>query len=316
RPEKDFDTLCNRSKKRRTEELRTNTSLAELTFAASTLLRENGNHVAASIIEEIIKNPSKANEIQQAWNPQSSKSRQVVRYTPDEALCLKLDGKLSVAQYQNIRKGALERNIDLYPSYRDILEAQNRCYPPQQSICITDTGAEIKLQQLLHHTTERLLTSQKSVLLSLSFNYLQNLTLLSKWGCDGSSGYNRYKQTLPSLNFDDSSLFVTSIVPLQLFVRTECRNKIIIWQNPRPSSPRFCRPIKFEFIKESVQLIQETKFKIENQIENLESTKVCLLDLNVIVSHRLHFTMVDGKVANAITSTSCVTMCVFHVLHM
>lgn len=180
---------------------------------------------------------------------------------------------------------------------------KNKYYPPQQSIFITDTGAEIKLQQLLDHTTERLLTSQESVLRSFSSNYLQNLTLLSKWGCDGSSGYNRYKQTLPSLDFDDSSLFVTSIVPLQLFARTTCGNKFIIWQNPRLSSPRFCRPIKFEFIKESVQLIQEIKYKFENEIENLENTKVCLLDLNTIVSHRLHFTMVDGKVANAIIST-------------
>lgn len=61
--------------------------MTELTFAASTLLRESGNYTAAKIIEEV-KNPSKASEIQQVLNLNSIKQKETTRYTPDEALCL------------------------------------------------------------------------------------------------------------------------------------------------------------------------------------------------------------------------------------
>lgn len=83
------------------------------------LRSKNGNYAAASVIEEVVKNPSKVSEIQQAWNLYLTKRKQVIRYTPDEALYLKLDEILAVAQYQHIRNGALKRNIDLYSSYRE-----------------------------------------------------------------------------------------------------------------------------------------------------------------------------------------------------
>ncbi|KAL4710141.1 hypothetical protein ACJJTC_006438 [Scirpophaga incertulas] len=54
------------------------------------------------------------------------------------------------------------------------------------------TGAQVKLQDLLHHTVARILlidTANKPD--------LQNLKLFSKWGCDGSSGQSEYKQILP-----------------------------------------------------------------------------------------------------------------------
>ncbi|EFN79442.1 hypothetical protein EAI_11831, partial [Harpegnathos saltator] len=56
----------------------------------------------------------------------------------------------------------------------------------------------IKLQALLDHTVnriiDRIIEMQKDVLLSLHPNVWSKLILISKWGCDGSSGHSMYKQ--------------------------------------------------------------------------------------------------------------------------
>lgn len=77
--------------------------------------------------------------------------------------------------------------------------------------------------------------------------------MLYKWGCDGSSGPHQYKQYIvPDDSYSDSYLFMFLIVPLIL----RCSNQnntetIVIWENRRKSSARFCRPIKFLFKKDT-----------------------------------------------------------------
>lgn len=75
----------------------------------------------------------------------------------------------------------------------------------------------------------------------------------------------------------------------------------MIWKNPQPSSTKFCRPIKFEFIKESNDVIRREKKNIENKINNLSSTH---LNENIIVKHELLLTMIDGKACSSITGSS------------
>lgn len=55
---------------------------------------------------------------------------------------------------------------------------------------------------------------------------------------DGSSGQSEYKQIFIDDNKLDANMFFTSVVPLQLLsVDHESKAQIIIWKNPRPSSP-------------------------------------------------------------------------------
>jgi hypothetical protein len=49
------------------------------------------------------------------------------------------------------------------------------------------------------------------------------LKLTSKWGFDGSSAQSNYKQRSEMADFDDSSVFMTSLVPLKL----EAENVVI-----------------------------------------------------------------------------------------
>lgn len=86
-----------------------------------------------------------------------------------------------------------------------------------------------------------------------------------------------------------------SIVPLQLRILTDEIN-YIIWENPRPSSTRFCRPIKYLFKKETKESTKEEVEDIEMQIDKLLATNVTHNGINLNIQHKLIFSMVDGKV--------------------
>lgn len=81
---------------------------------------------------------------------------------------------------------------------------------------------------------------------------------------------------------------MTTLVPLKLTKAEE-----VIWENPRPCSVLYCRPIQLLFIKESIVLVQEQLAKMEHEISSL---KVTQYDNNEI-NHSLVMTMIDGKVA-------------------
>lgn len=147
------------------------------------------------------------------------------------------------------------------------------------------------------------------------------MKLLSKWGCDGSSGHSEYKQTpvpirsetssdededdAPSLPPSDSHLFLFSLQPLSLVGTEETTgNEITLWRNKKPSSTKYCRPIKFLYIKETAEVIKAEVQKMRSQIEELEPLDVDFGTHFTVVHFELLQTMVDGKVINALTGTS------------
>jgi hypothetical protein len=54
---------------------------------------------------------------------------------------------------------------------------------------------------------------------------------------DGSIGYSKYKPWSLE-DASDSDIFITIVVPFQLHSTKTSGDKIIHWQNPRPSSVR------------------------------------------------------------------------------
>lgn len=48
--------------------------------------------------------------------------------------------------------------------------------------------------------------------------------MIVKWGCDGSSGQSNYKQIA---DFDDSSIFMSSMVPIRIHSKNQPEK--IIW---------------------------------------------------------------------------------------
>lgn len=132
-----------------------------------------------------------------------------------------------------------------------------------------------------------------------------NLELISKWDSDGSK-QAQYKQKFSNSDSCDEHIFQSSLVPLRLVFKDN-KDKVV-WQNPVPASPRCCRPIRLRFIKETIEVAKEEKDYIDVLISKLEETKVDE-PRKITVKHTLLFTMVDGKVCNAITNTKSTSIC-------
>ncbi|KAE8738514.1 hypothetical protein FOCC_FOCC016005 [Frankliniella occidentalis] len=80
---------------------------------------------------------------------------------------------------------------------------------------------------------------------------------------------------------------------------------VVLWDNPTPSSPRYCRPLKIFFEKETDELVQQVDYEIKAMIISLIPPQYMLQDgKSVHVSYDLHFTMADGKNCNVLTNTT------------
>jgi hypothetical protein len=138
----------------------------------------------------------------------------------------------------------------------------------------------------LDHTVTRLLTYLEEIVQNLS-NEESDSLLLCKWGCDGSQ-QTQYKQKFQNDCNSDSNIFQSSFVPLQLICQL---NKKLIWQNPTPSSPRCCRPIRIRFVKESNDITNDEILYMKSTISSLRNSAGTLANKIFSVKHTLMFTM-------------------------
>lgn len=212
RPTLEFSKLSDRSKRRKTAELRSSNTTEELAYATQMSLRTSGQSHASKIVKDVTStSPTRASKYITAFTSKVEKT-----LSHDEALSVLVEHKFSKRTYQGIRKVAKENNCKLYTSYNNVLKAKDRCYPPRTSITITESCAEVKLQALLDHTAERILFIQKEVIDTLTMENVKNMHLICKWGCDGTSGQSVYKQKFTEDGQSDENVFFTSFVPLQL----------------------------------------------------------------------------------------------------
>lgn len=151
----------------------------------------------------------------------------------------------------------------------------------------------------MDHTTQRILLVQSKVIETLSAEKLINLKLIYKWGCDGT-GLKEYKQKFEDKSSLDSNAFVTSLVPLQLVVND--KHEAIVWQNPRTSSPWFCRPIKLQFVQKTVEIIKREIRLIQEKISFLQPIFFSMNGKDIQVKYELILAMIDSKVCNVASS--------------
>jgi len=85
---------------------------------------------------------------------------------------------------------AKTRNADIFPPYNTIITARKQCYP-ENCIMSSETHCEIKLQDLLDHTSKRIFLIPDVQIIE---PFLERFEMLYKWGCDGSNGQSQYKQ--------------------------------------------------------------------------------------------------------------------------
>jgi hypothetical protein len=95
------------------------------------------------------------------WLEKKEKTaRETKVYSDEEVISLLVEAQLRKEQY-NTRLQAKTKGCNIYPSYNKVRVAKERCYP--DSIIVTEEECELKLQQLLHHSTKCLLLAQKEV---------------------------------------------------------------------------------------------------------------------------------------------------------
>lgn len=238
RPRKAFDDCSMRTKGQRIEELRQMTSAEEIKGAYIKNLREDIN---SELDAEIINGLGKLDVLSKRLILKIVQGHffESAKYTLEEALALLIDLMLSKYQYDQLHSQSKQRHADIYPPYKDVFEAKNKCYP--SSVKISKFGAEIGLQSLLDKTIEKLLT------LCDHDGNEENLQATYKWGFDGASGQSIYKQVFQDDDeiFTDQSVVMASLIPLEIASPSK-----VLWRNEHPSSTRLCRPIQFHFVKE------------------------------------------------------------------
>lgn len=300
RPKLNFSQSSLRTRKRKAKQLIGNTDTAHLLMAAEMKLRSSGKRNSAKILQELgTASPSRGTALKNSrLSINHPKNLQ-----PDHALALIVDTNLSTHQYNLLREHTAEVSPKMYPSYTCIKKAKVLCYP--ENITVTESYAEIQLQSLIDHSLRRLCVAQEEVLLSIPG--IEDVNAIIKWGCDGSE-QSSYKQKFSEENTSDSSMFFISIVLLQLYATLNER-KVIIWNNPAPSSTRYCRPIKFLFTKETRDVILREVESIKHQILVLQPTQILTEKLKFEVKSNLVLCMIDGKVCNALSAYTSSQVC-------
>ncbi|XP_050514918.1 uncharacterized protein LOC126890114 [Diabrotica virgifera virgifera] len=228
RPPKSFEDLCDRSKRRKTKELREHVPVKELTYAAGVSQPTSGNTDALKIIKDIVSSPTRATKIRKVIKT-ATKQATIKKHTPEEALAIFVEGDFTRRQWEIIYKS----NNSIYPCYSFVQMAKKQCYPDEESIHVTETCSEIRLQALHDHTTLRLHKYLAEVIETCSQEEKQNLTLICKWGCDGSQ-QTQYKQKFQDSADSDENIFQSSLVPLRLVVLINEKQKKLFGRTQFP----------------------------------------------------------------------------------
>lgn len=302
RPCKVFDESSERSKRRKTEEIRSNVDGEVIVCAAQTELRKTGKRDASDVLRNMLCSPTRATKYKKALDGSSNAKTDIDSLTPFQALAMFVDADLTRRQYEIIRS----TNKKFFPCYSLLQKAKQECYPAPEDCKVTSTTAESNLQALVDLTARRLSTYLEDVLLTLTEEERQGLKLICKWGCDGSQ-QSRYKQKMENDADSDANIFQSCFVPVRLVCGKD--DQKVIWQNPKPSSPRFCRLIRFRFVKESNDITEEEIHHVKTAANQLIATEVSLGDNKFAISHVFIMTMVDGKVCNAATGTKSTSKC-------
>lgn len=252
----------------------------ELLAASKKALSTEGEKSGATVIASLEQSPTKGKRLSKIINscPRNA-------FLPEKALSIMYKLNLGVAAYKLLKKECMELGHDIFPSYYNVRKVREEFLPDESNFKVTEKSAECNVQALLDETAKSI-DRIDSVVLPEDREYL----LLSKWGGDGSSGHSMYKQRLINSSGGDTSIYMSTLVPLEL--RDQDGN--VYWKNDTPSSKDTCRPIKITFEKESESLVRKETKAIKKQIKLLQPTII----RGITIKHKLAMTMVDQKVIN------------------
>lgn len=245
--------------------------------------------------------------VQSIRTPKSTSS-----FTNEDALALVLNLGLTRNKYNILRKAVIEKGYDIFPSSKSLKETkQNILKPISSPVYSTSEGSKVELSKLLDNTASRIISTFSDEDIERCKD--SEVVLVFKWGCDGTSGFTEYKQLVgsnPETKF--SSIFMSSFVPLRMRIYNQLPSTSSsndIWKNLSPGSKFLCRPIRFEYVKEDKITTQRLVDSIQKEISSLTPVSVEINGQVIKVSFQGQFSMIDGKVANAVTDTTSTWKC-------
>ena len=294
------------TKRRKTADLRASHSADELAYAAQMKLRQEGKPIHSALVKEInFTSPLRASKIKEKIDNAPTPM------TVQEAVALIINCNLSKSSYEYLYDTHKSHNSKLLPRYKFVSAAKKECYPP--NITVDDMSMSVDLQSLCNHTARELLSlaSDEVKQLKAEINLPNDdavicLKILYKYGSDGSGSHARYSLPLNEAdlnpNSDETHIFATFICPIKVVHKS---SSSLLWHNPVPSSPIYCRPVKLEFIKEKDEVIHQEFQRMAKEIDNIHPTIV----EDIIVFHEFIPTMVDGKVTQSLSGSKASSTC-------
>lgn len=311
-PCKAYEDLGLKSKKNRLSHTLSTHSKEEVSDTFKELLKREKQPIEAVQIAGILPtaSPKRLKRIVKSIPTPTSESD----FTEEEAIALMLELGLSRNKYLILRKALIGKGLKVLPSYDAIKEKKQSILP--SPIEVTDRKASIELSSLLENTASRLVCDFSAEQLKKANNC--DVVLMCKWGCDGLSALSEYKQASESQNTTEyKSVFMSSLVPLRIRAYSvgasssrNCQKTFEdIWINSSPGSKSFCRPISFEYTKESTTTTNDLVRYLETEIKKLTPISFEMEGYNFNISFQLSLTMIDGKVSNAITGTNSTWKC-------
>jgi glutaredoxin 2 len=222
---KEWDEKCNRAKNLELHDLIENNGLEKLNAAAALKAFHEKNSELRWVLNELVSDSSKASSLKFAYL--SNSNRQITKLSNDEALVLFITADLTKHSYQVIRTAAKKMNADIFPTYDSLRGAKKHSYP--KNIYVEETKAVVNLQDLLNHSTQRILEIKEVVnnvkhLLSTVNGFSKSCNNFSgelklKWGFDGATGQSEYKQKYSNAEeCPEKNLFSTTMVPLGAYL--------------------------------------------------------------------------------------------------
>lgn len=235
-----------------------------------------------------------------------AKKSEVRKATSCEAIDFHLRNRFSERQYKNIRLFSKSHGADIYPTYNFLIAMKNQCYP--EDIFVNEFEASVSLQNMFNHTTKRMYEFLKSEIVTKMNVSHDDWEFEYMYGMDGSSGFSHHNLEMNHNQQTDQHVFAVSCVPLR--IKSSCYG--IIWENPSPSSVRFCRPLHIMFAKETTELTLKLHHDLKAEIENLEPLTFNLYDgseQSISVEGRFTLCMIDGKTMVAVSGARSVQSC-------
>ncbi|KAE8739560.1 hypothetical protein FOCC_FOCC014943 [Frankliniella occidentalis] len=204
----DFGQLSASGQRKRTQQIRTDFTTDELEFAAKSKKRLE----------------TRASD-KPADTSSTTTSNDFIPFNAEEMAAIIQICKLTKASYLFLRQALKSHGADVFPNYEKIWKGKNVFYPDDQDMTVSQSEAVIPVQALFDLTATRIVKTHSEVFESSPED--KSVTMLWKWGFDGSSGHVEYSQVSSTPDLEEKNIILVGAVPLQIYTKTNTGNSTV-----------------------------------------------------------------------------------------